>query len=112
MHKRFKNLIVLAAQIRKACAISFSDQYNAENYNEEEMDRYITLQQIVGLLETVAEVKGGMYIISDNNMANISKQIKQQMYDVALTSLAAKGHLESYWDDERNRMMFRLKDNA
>lgn len=112
MQHSFQNLIVIAAQLRKSSAISFSSHYNAENYNEEEMDRYITLQQIVALLETVAEVKDGIYVISEKNLLNISKQIKQQMYDVALTSLAAKGHLESYWDNERGRMMFKLKDKT
>jgi hypothetical protein len=96
-----------ASQMREAAASSIS-----ENSSEDNLDEYITLDQMIGLVKT------NCLGFDDNNHPLLNEQKNQYIFEEAATwihnfglaKLAAKDFVECAWDDELNEMVFWHKE--
>ncbi len=96
-----------ASQMREAAASSIS-----ENSSEDNLDEYITLDQMIGLVKT------NCLGFDDNDHPLLNEQKNQYIFEEAATwihnfglaKLAAKDFVECAWDDELNEMVFWHKE--
>lgn len=91
-----------ASQMRKAAADSICAS------TEENLDSYISLNEMIGLINT--ECLG----FDNENRPLLNEDRNEKIYEstvawingVTLAKLAAKGYVECAWDDESNEMIF------
>lgn len=95
-----------AKTIRDGAAKSFTETYT------ENLDEFISLDQIIGLIEenSVGKDEEDNYLITQENFNDIFEEVRNRLYTVGLSRLAAKGLIECAWDDEANEMVFWLSD--
>lgn len=88
--------------IRDAAATSISDNYT------ENLDDFITIQQIKNFIEQnhLGYDNEGLFQIDDNIVDDLFDYVRDDIYQVALARLAANGHIECAWDDDKNEMIF------
>ena len=101
------NLDGYVTQMRAAAAKNIS-----ENSSEENLDNYISINQMVGL------VKSNCLGYDDNNYPLLNEDANQKIFDeitiwihnIGLAKLAAQDLIECAWDDELNEMVFWQKE--
>ena len=95
-----------AQTIREGAAKSFTENY------EENLDEFISIDQIIGLINehNVGRDDEDNYLITEDNFNEIFEEVRNRLYTVGLSRLAAKGLVECAWDDESNEMVFWLSD--
>jgi len=76
----------------------------------ENLDDFITIKQVVGLIEknNLGLDEEGNYLINSDIFDEVFGQIRDWLYGVGLSKLAAKGFVDCAWDDEANEMVFWL----
>jgi hypothetical protein len=91
-----------AKSIRDGAARSISENYT------ENLDDFITVEQIKNLIEQnhIGYDSDGLLQINENIFDNLFDYIRYDIYQVALSRLAANGHIECAWDDNSNEMVF------
>ena len=95
------------SQVRETAAQSIS-----ENSTNDDLDSYITLDQMVGL------VKNNCLGFDDNEHPLLNEEKNQKIYEeaviwihnIGLAKLAAQDLVECAWDDELNEMVFWHKE--
>lgn len=97
-----------ATSIREAAAKSFTETYT------ENLDEFISINQIIGLVEenSIGTDEDGHYLITEENFEELFDKIKDRLYNVGLSRLAAKGFIECAWDDKENEMVFWLSESG
>lgn len=101
------NLEGYVSQMREAAAKNIS-----ENSDEDNLDDYISINQMVGL------VKSNCLGYDDNNYPLLNEDANQKIFDeitiwihnIGLAKLAAQDLVECAWDDELNEMVFWHKE--
>jgi hypothetical protein len=101
------NLDGYVSQMREAAAKNIS-----ENSHEDNLDDYISINQMVGL------VKSNCLGYDDNNYPLLNEDANQKIFDeitiwihnIGLAKLAAQDLVECAWDDELNEMVFWQKE--
>jgi len=101
------NLDGYVIQMREAAAKNIS-----ENSSEDNLDDYISINQMVGL------VKNNCLGYDDNNYPLLNEDANQKIFDeitiwihnIGLAKLAAQDLIECAWDDELNEMVFWQKE--
>lgn len=95
-----------AASIREAAAKSFTETYN------ENLDEFITIEQVIGLIaeNSIGKDEDNNFLITEENFEDLFQKIRDRLYSVGLSRLAAKGLVECAWDDEANEMVFWLSE--
>ena len=98
------DLEVYAKAMRDGAASSFEKDYT------ENLDDFITIKQVVGLIEknNLGLDEEGNYLINSDIFDEVFGQIRDWLYGVGLSKLAAKGFVDCAWDDEANEMVFWL----
>jgi hypothetical protein len=93
-----------AKAMRDGAASSFEKDYT------ENLDDFITIKQVVGLIEknNLGLDEEGNYLINSDIFDEVFGQIRDWLYGVGLSKLAAKGFVDCAWDDEANEMVFWL----
>ena len=94
-----------ARDMRDSAAKFMNPEHQDEN---EDLDSYITIKQIIGLLY---EKCGGF---DDNNHPLLNEDINEDificisdwMFGIGLSRLASENLVECAWDDEQNTMVF------
>jgi hypothetical protein len=97
-----------ANSIREGAAKSFTDTYT------ENLDEFISIQQVIDLIKenNVGEDEEGNYLITEENFEELFETVRNRLYTVGLSRLAAKGLVECAWDDEANEMVFWLSESG
>jgi len=101
------NLDGYVTQMREAASKNIS-----ENSSEDNLDDYISINQMVGL------VKSNCLGYDDNNYPLLNEDANQKIFDeitiwihnIGLAKLAAQDLIECAWDDELNEMVFWQKE--
>jgi hypothetical protein len=101
------NLDGYVSQMREAAASSI-----AENSSEDNLDSYISIEQMIGL------VKNNCMGFDDEDHPLLNEEKNQQIFEeaatwihnVGLAKLAAEDLVECAWDDELNEMVFWQKE--
>lgn len=96
-----------ATQMREAAAASIS-----ENYHDENLDEYITLDQMIGLVkkECIGFDELDRPVLDENSNEVIFEQTATWIHNVGLARLAAKDLVECAWDNDSNEMIFWAKE--
>lgn len=96
------NLEKYAEYMRKRAALSYSENYT------ENLDEFITNEQVCGLIieNSVGVDENGKYLLSEESHENLFEAIRLRLYNTGLAKLAAEGHLECAWDEEKQEMIF------
>lgn len=96
-----------AATIRDVAAQSF-----IENHSEN-LDDYITIDQVKGVIlgYSLGQDGDGNHLISEEIFDHTCEDIREWIFNVGLSKLAAKGLVECAWDDESNEMVFWANNN-
>jgi hypothetical protein len=97
------------SQMREAAANSISENGHSDN-----LDFYISLDQMVGLVKNIC------LGFDDNNHPLLNEERNQQIFEeaatwihnVGLAKLAAQDLIECAWDDKLNEMVFWQKEPA
>lgn len=95
-----------AKTIREGAAKSFSETYT------ENLDEFITIEQIIELIKesSIGLDEDNNYLITQEIFDQLFDDVRERLYSVGLSRLAAKGLVECAWDDEANEMVFWLSD--
>jgi hypothetical protein len=93
-----------AKAMRDGAASSFEENYT------EDLDEFITIPQVINMVKknNLGLDEEGNYIINEDIFNEIFEGIRNQLYEVGLCKLAAKGFVDCAWDDETNEMVFWL----
>lgn len=95
-----ENLESFAYEIREAAAKSFTENYT------ENLDDFISIQQIILMLQEYPETMQEDIIIDDDIIDDVFNQIRVVLFEVGLSKLAARGVLECAWNEDTNTMQF------
>lgn len=97
-----------ASLLRENVAKSFSEDYS------ENLDEFISIEQTIDLVEqhSLGQDDDGCHIINEEVFNDIFNDLREWLYGVGLSKLAAKGFVECAWDDECNEMVFWLSDKG
>jgi hypothetical protein len=90
------------SQMRETAAISLSDSH------EENLDSYINLQQMIGLVNKncLGFDEKNRPLLNEDANAEIFGQTAAWIYNAGLAKLAAQDLIECAWDSEANEMIF------
>jgi hypothetical protein len=97
-----------ANAMRQGAAASFEEEH------EENLDEFITITQVINLIKhnSLGQDEEENYVIDENIFDNIFEDIRQWIYNVGLSRLAAKGYVDCAWDDVSNEMIFWIVDKT
>lgn len=96
------NLEKYADFVRKKAAASFSENY------KDDIDGFMTVAQAVDMVKenSLGTDEEKRYLIDDKSYEELFEAMKTRIYNAGLSKLAASGHLECAWDEEKNEMIF------
>ncbi len=95
-------------EIRKSAADSIAAD------NEENLDEYITLDQMKGLVEqwSLGKDDEDRLILNEDANQNIFEDTRIWISNVGLAKLAAEDLVECAWDNDSNEMVFWVKETT
>jgi len=93
-----------AKAMREGAASSFEKDYT------ENLDDFISIQQVINLIKknNLGKDEEDNYVINSDMFDEVFGEIRDWLYGVGLSKLAAKGFVNCAWDDEANEMVFWL----
>ena len=96
------------SQIREAAAANISE--DAKNDN---LDNYISIGQMIGLIEShcLGYDDENRPLLNESANAKIFDETTVMIHNVGLAKLAAQNLIECAWDDELNEMVFWKEEN-
>lgn len=96
--------------MRSTAASSLAEEYlgKTKKYSDKDLDGITTLSQVESIIaEKSIEIdEESKYIINGNIFEDIFDEVRNLIYQSAMSQLAAKGYVECAWDDEKNKMVF------
>ena len=74
---------------------------------------FITIEQCKQIVESQCDIAEdtGEYTINEKSYWNIIIKVSEQIYQSALSKLAADDIIECAWDDDTNKMVFWIEDD-
>jgi len=95
-----------ASEMRRVAADSISDSSN------EDLNQYISLQQIINLVNerSLGFDDNGKPLLNEEANQKIFEEITIWIHNVGLSKLAGKDMVECAWDNELDDMVFWVKD--
>jgi hypothetical protein len=95
------------SQMREAAANSIS-----ENSSNDNLDHYISLNQMIGLVQSncLGFDENQHPLLNEESNQKIFEETTTWIHNVGLAKLAAKDLVECAWDDELNEMVFWHKE--
>lgn len=93
-----------AQTIRDGAARSISENYT------ENLDEFISIGQIMSMVKdiSIGIDDDGLFMITEDLFDEIFEHIRETIYQIGLSKLAATGQIECAWDDQKNEMVFWL----
>lgn len=99
-----------AELIRSTAATSLAEEYlgQTKEYSNADLDSIVTLNQVNTLIHemSLGQDELSQYIIDEYIFEHIFDEVRNMIYQSAMSQLAAKGYVECAWDDEKNKMVF------
>jgi hypothetical protein len=96
------NLEGYVSQMREAAAKNIS-----ENSDEDNLDNYISIDQMIGLVKTNCLGYDNDHVLLDEKAnQKIFEETTTWIHNFGLAKLAAQDLVECAWDDELNEMVF------
>ena len=97
-----------ATSMREGVAQSFLENH------KENLDDYISIEQVKGVIigYSLGQDEHGNYLINEEVFNDTFEDVRDWVFNVGLSKLAAKGLVECAWDDNTNEMVFWCKDDA
>ena len=96
--------------MRSTAASSLAEEYmgKTKEYSDKDLDGITTLSQVESIIaEKSIEVdEESKYIINGNIFEDIFDEVRNLIYQSAMSQLAAKGYVECAWDEEQDKMVF------
>lgn len=93
-------------KVRKAAVDILNEQANYKNMRE-----FITLKQCKQIIENACSLgDNGSCIVNENVYDDIIFSISKQIYQSALSKLAAQDIIECAWDDKDDKMIFWIEE--
>lgn len=76
------------------------------------LDEFITLDQCGQILENncVDKDEQGRFIVNEDSYVDMLMEISKQIYQSALSKLAAENIIQCAWDNQENTMVFWVTD--
>ena len=95
-----------ATAIRQGAAESLSEKYN------ENLDEFISINQVINLVKShsLGTDENNDHIINEDIFDNIFDEVRDWIYSIGISKLAASGSIECAWDDDSNEMVFWISD--
>jgi hypothetical protein len=95
------------SQMREAAANNIS-----KNSSEDNLDNYISINQMIGLVESncLGYDDNNHPLLNEDNNQKIFEEVSVWIHNVGLAKLAAENLVECAWDDELNEMVFWHKE--
>tara|TARA_S200002703_G_scaffold100513_1_gene86838 strand:- start:832 stop:1212 length:381 start_codon:yes stop_codon:yes gene_type:complete len=86
----------------------------AETYQSNQLDKFVTINQVQDLIieHSMGTDEEGQYIINMDVFAEIFDDVRNMIYQSALSKLAASGTIESAWDSDKDKMVFWIDSKA
>lgn len=109
MEFAIKKLDEISDIIRENAATSL-----AETYQSNQLDKFVTINQVQDLIieHSMGTDEEGQYIINMDVFAEIFDDVRNMIYQSALSKLAASGTIESAWDSDKDKMVFWIDSKA
>jgi len=78
------------------------------------IDTFITIEQVISIVkkESIGLDNNGQFIIDETIFDEVFEQVTSIIYQAALSKVASEDLIECAWDDEKNKMIFWIEDNA
>ena len=96
--------------MRSTAASSLAEEYLGKNkeYSDKDLDRVATLNQVESIIaeKSIDIDEESKYIINGDIFEDIFDEVRNLIYQSAMSQLAAKGYIECAWDDKKNKMIF------
>jgi len=101
------NLDGYVSQMREAAASSI-----AESSSEDNLDTYISIEQMIGLVQSncIGFDEEDHPLLNEEKNQQIFEEAATWIHNVGLAKLAAQDLVECAWDDELNEMVFWQKE--
>jgi hypothetical protein len=109
-HFFIKDMSRFCEILRKEAVFSLSDNISEKT----NIDEFITLRQCEEIVNRKCKThdESGVKILNEDIYANMLYEIAEQIYQSALSKLAASDIIECAWDDNSQKMIFwTYKDN-
>lgn len=92
---------VLAYHVRQTAALTLTSSIT------ENLDEYITLDQIVQIIINNGDItNNGTIVLDEQHYDTILDEVIAWIYNSGLAKLAAKDHIECAWDSDSDSMIF------
>lgn len=96
--------------MRSTAASSLAEEYmgKTKEYSDKDLDGITTLSQVESIIaeKSIDVDEESKYIINGDIFEDIFDEVRNLIYQSAMSQLAAKGYIECAWDDEKNKMVF------
>ena len=96
--------------MRSTAASSLAEEYlgKTKEYSDKDLDGITTLNQVESIIaeKSIDVDEESKYIINGDIFEDIFDEVRNLIYQSAMSQLAAKGYVECAWDDEKNKMVF------
>ena len=96
--------------MRSTAASSLAEEYigKTKEYSDKDLDGITTLNQVESIIaeKSIDVDEESKYIINGDIFEDIFDEVRNLIYQSAMSQLAAKGYVECAWDDEENKMVF------
>jgi hypothetical protein len=96
--------------MRSTAASSLAEEYlgTTKQYSDKDLDGITTLSQIESIIaeKSIDIDEESKYIINGDIFEDIFDEVRNLIYQSAISQLAAKGYIECAWDDKKNKMIF------
>jgi hypothetical protein len=96
--------------MRSTAASSLAEEYlgKTKQYSDKDLDGITTLNQVESIIaeKSIDVDEESKYIINGDIFEDIFDEVRNLIYQSAMSQLAAKGYIECAWDDEKNKMVF------
>ena len=100
---RFKNIRKFSLNIGKFVARS-------AGYTVKELRSFINVGNVEGIVRHHATLEEDSFTLSEKQAEKICDEILDWLVGVELAKIAAEDRIDCYWDDKRNEMVFKGKD--
>jgi hypothetical protein len=95
------DLSQLALSIRKNAALSFSETHT------EDLNMFITQHQVEQIILNHTSVnEEDMLVMHEDQYDSIFDEVREWIYQVGLSKLAAEDKIQCAWDNDSNSMIF------
>tara|TARA_B100001778_G_scaffold17847_1_gene13432 strand:+ start:324 stop:704 length:381 start_codon:yes stop_codon:yes gene_type:complete len=96
--------------MRSTAASSLAEEYmgKTKEYSDKDLDGITTLSQVESIIaeKSIDIDEESKYIINGDIFEDIFDEVRNLIYQSAMSQLAAKGYIECAWDDKKNKMIF------